>query len=142
MPSLHSDPDRPPLQPQHSARFAKSVLCLKPAIFRERTFDLNSGSCDKVSGKGRLKWDLSQINMSKLNSQARTPNATRIWPPFSPSPPQPVRFAQDGRRDIPGAGRVPAHRAIALRADRFSRPARAPEPWLWARTSTVDAPFR
>ena len=37
-----------------------------------RTFDSNSVSsdkvCDKVSGKGRLKWDVSGFKMSKLQS--------------------------------------------------------------------------
>src|SRR6266567_6585591 len=62
----------------------KACFCRKPAVFRERTFDLNSGSsdkvCDKVSGKGRLKWDLSAFNMSKLQRRVRGPGLQRCRP--------------------------------------------------------------
>src|SRR5438105_15353610 len=35
--------------------------------------------CDKVSGKGRLKWDLSAFNMSKLQGRVPWPGASLIY---------------------------------------------------------------
>src|SRR6266487_3067266 len=83
MPSLHPDPPRHVSCPKYWSKTPPGPqnpgLCPKPAVFRERTIDLNSGSsdkvCDKVSGKGRLKWDLSAFDMSKLQSRDMSPQS-------------------------------------------------------------------
>ena len=82
----------------------------KPAVFRDRTFDSNSVSsdkvCDKVSGKGRVKWDLSGFKISKLQGLAPRGRRGRPRPrvfsirrriagtsrPDEPSPPRLANF--------------------------------------------------
>src|SRR5437870_12782312 len=83
MPSLRPDPPVHVSCPKYWSKTPPGpqnpVLCRKPAGFRERTFDANSGSsdkvCDKVSGKGRLNWDLSAFDMSKLQSGDMSPRS-------------------------------------------------------------------
>src|SRR6266852_4347444 len=50
------------------------VPCHKPAVFRETTFDQSSVNfdkvCDKVSGNGRFRWNLSSHEISEAHEPA------------------------------------------------------------------------
>ena len=81
-----------------------------------RTFDSNSVSsdkvCDKVSGKGRLKWDVSGFKMSKLQRTGGTPV------PLSDA----LAHGQDVSGAVPAIFQfihAPAHDVNAQATDRF-----------------------